>query len=47
MNAAMGTRLRLILLILSLACAFAIWLPSQITAADLQEAKVTQIVQRR
>jgi len=44
MNAAMSTRLRLILLILSLACAFAIWLPSQIIAADLQEARVTQIV---
>jgi hypothetical protein len=44
MNTAMTTPPRLISLTVLLAFACAIWLPSQVTAADLQEAKVTQVV---
>ena len=41
----MNSQFRIISPILLLALAFAIWLPNQVTAADLQEAKVTQVVQ--
>ena len=41
----MNSQVRIISPILLLAFAFAIWLPNQVTAADLQEAKVTQVVQ--
>jgi hypothetical protein len=41
----MNTRLRFILPIASLAFAFATWLPNQVNAAELKEAKVTQVVQ--
>ena len=44
-NAGVNSRFRIISPILLLAFAFAIWLPNQVTAADLQEAKVTQVVQ--
>ena len=44
-NAAVNSQFRIISPILLLAFAFAIWLPNQVTAADLQEAKVTQVVQ--
>jgi hypothetical protein len=41
----MNTQLRLILPIASLAFAFATWLPNQVNAAELKEAKVTQVIQ--
>ena len=42
---AVNSQFRIISPILLLAFAFAIWLPNQVTATDLQEAKVTQVVQ--
>jgi hypothetical protein len=41
----MNTQPRLILPIASLAFAIAIWLPSEVRAADLKEAQVTQVIQ--
>src|SRR5215469_14252153 len=41
----MNIESRLALAITSLMCALAAWLPSEIAAADLKEAQVTQVVQ--
>jgi hypothetical protein len=41
----MNIQFRVILPILSLVFALAIWLPSQVSAEDLKEAKVTQVIQ--
>ena len=44
-NAAMNMERRCILLIVPFAFALANWLPTDVAAADLEEAKVTQVVQ--
>src|SRR5207247_10148654 len=40
-----STKFRLILTIASLASALAIWLPNGVSADELKEAKVTQVIQ--
>jgi len=44
-NTVMNIQLRVILPIASVAFAFAIWLPNQVSADELKEAKVTQVIQ--
>jgi hypothetical protein len=44
-NTTMNIQFRVILTIVSLALAFAIWFPSSVRADELKEAKVTQIIQ--
>ena len=41
----MNIQYRVILTIVSLAFALASWLPNEVSAADLKEAKVTQVIQ--
>jgi hypothetical protein len=45
MGAIMNIQFRVILTIASLAFAPAVWLPTQVCADDLKEAKVTQVIQ--
>jgi hypothetical protein len=42
---AMNIHFRLLLMIASLPAVLASWLPSEVRAADLQEAQVTQVIQ--
>ena len=44
-NTLMNIQFRPILTIASLAFAFAIWFPTQVSADELKEAKVTQVIQ--
>ena len=44
-NTTMNIQFRVILTIVSLAFAFAIWFPNSVRADELKEAKVTQIIQ--